>query len=261
MDARTLDGSRLDVRPGVALFASVLVAATIARGAVLQGRLRCAGSETMAPLLARWAEAFARRQPAVVVQIEDKGSRSALLSLLSGTSDIAALSRPLLPSEERMLRERFGGFRLVVAGADTLHLLARHGGAAWARPCRAAAAFRAPDPAMRTAGRLPGSGTRLEALAMLGLGAPPKGSAVLASPTALQSALRSDPALVGYGGRSILLSDIVALPGPTLPRPLVLVAPGRNPSSLASAFLAFVAADEGRSIVRSSGFAPASGTP
>lgn len=249
------------MRPGVALLASVLLVTSFARGDVVQGRLRCAGSETMAPLLARWAEAFARRQPAVVVQIEDRGSRSALLSLLAGTSDIAALSRPLLPSEERLLRERFGGFRLVVAGSDTLHLLARHGGTAWAHPHRAAAAFRSPDPAIRTAGRLPGSGTRLEALAMLGLRAPPYGSAILASPTALQSALRSDPALVGYGGRSILLSDIVALPGPALPRPLVLVAPGRFPSQLSAAFLAFVGTEEGRAIVRSSGFAPASGVP
>jgi len=215
----------------------------------------------MAPLLARWAEAFARRQPAVILQVEGNGSRSALQSLLSGTADIAAMSRPLSTSEARALQARFGGFRLLQVGTDTLRLLSRHGGSAWASPRRAVAAFHGADPEIRPAGRLPGSGTRQEALCMLGLREPPRGAIALVSPTALQTALSNDPALVGYGGGSLLLSTIVALPGPALPRPLLLVIPGRNPSSLSAAFLAFLATDEGRAIVRSSGFTPAPDLP
>lgn len=225
------------------------------QGAVLErGHLRCAGSETMAPLLARWADAFIRQQPAVVFQTEGAGSRSAVQSLLAGTADIAALSRPLLPIEESNLRARFGGFTVHHVGSDTLRLLARVGGTAWKHPEAARDAFRAPSDRIRPAGRLPGSGTRHEALGMLGLDAPAPGTQGFVSPVALQAALRRDPSLVGYGSGTSLLSGVAPLPGSGLVRPLVIVVPGRHPTPEIVAFLRFAESEEGRAIVRGSGF-------
>jgi hypothetical protein len=233
-----------------------------AHGAILErGRIRCAGSETMAPLLSRWAEAFARRQPAVVFQMEGVGSRSAVQSLLSGSADLAVLSRPLLPQEESALRARFGDFAVQRAGTDTLRLLARSGGAASRHPAEAVAAFRRPSDKIRPAGRLPGSGTRYEALGMLGLERPAPGTLGFASPVALQNALRRDPSLVGYGSASLLVSGVVALPGPSLARPLLIVVPGTRPAPALEEFLRFARSEEGREIVRQTGFSPAADGP
>lgn len=233
-----------------------------AHGALLErGRVRCAGSETMAPLLSRWAGAFARRQPAVVFQMEGVGSRSAVQSLLSGTADLAVLSRALLPREDSVLRARFGSFAVHLVGTDTLRLLARSGGAASRRPKDAADAFRSPSDGIRPAGRLPGSGTRHEALVMLGLERPAPGTLGFVSPVALQNALHRDPSLVGYGSSTLLLSGIAVLPGPSLERPLVIVVPGPRPAPAVNAFLRFVGSREGRRIVQESGFASAAEGP
>jgi len=229
---------------------------------LVRGRLRFAGSETMAPLLARWADAFARRQPAAVLQIEGRGSESAIRALLSGTADVAALSRPLSPEESAALRARFGEFRVVEVGRDSLRLAARIGGAAWLDPARAPSAFGRNLSDLRGVGRLPGSGTRLEALGMLGLARPVDGTFGLVSPVAVQLALRSDPGLVGYASPAAGLSDVRALPGPGLARTLCLVVPGRNPSNpVVARFLAFLATPEGRGIVVASGFSAADSPP
>lgn len=226
-----------------------------------RGRLRCAGSETMTPLLARWADAFARRQPAIELQVESSGSRSAIQALLAGTADIAALSRPPLPAEEASLRRKFGSFRVFRVGTDSLRLLARRGGAAWARPELAPIAFRRHVDGIRPAGRLPGSGTRHEALSMLGLDRPAPGTIGFVSPVALATALRNDPSFVGYGSTTPLLSEIAPLPGPVLERPLLILTPGRNPSSTAGIFLDFVGSPEGRGIVAGSGLVPVGASP
>jgi len=225
--------------------------------ALVQGRLRCVGSETMAPLLARWAEAFARRQPAAVLQIEGRGSESAVRALLSGTTDIAALSRPLEESEAKALRARFGDFLSLAVGGDTLRLMARVGSSAIRDPSRAALAFRQNLSELRSVGRLPGSGTRREAMQMLGLKEPAEGSLDLYSPMAVQLALRADPRLVGYGSVSRMLSDVRPVAGPILGRTLFLVVPRRNLSNpIVATFVEFIRSEEGRQIVLASGFSP-----
>lgn len=247
--------------PAALCFLVVLLAGTSRGDGLSRGRLRCAGSETMTPLLARWADAFARRQPAIDLQVEGAGSRSAIQALLAGTADIAALSRAPLPSEEASLRRRFGSFRVFRVGTDTLRLLARRGGAAWTRPELAPIAFRGHVDGIRPAGRLPGSGTRHEALTMLGLGRPAPGTLEFVSPVALATALRNDPSFVGYGSATPLLSEVAPLPGPMLERPLLILTPGRNPSKAAGIFLDFVRSREGRGIVAGSGLVPAGAIP
>jgi len=228
---------------------------------LVRGGMRCAGSETMVPLLARWGAAFARLQPAANLQVQGGGSEGAVQALVAGTTDIAALSRPLEPAEAVALRRRFGGFRVIEVGRDTLRLLARRDAVAMRAPERAALAFHpASTPLLRGAGRLPSSGTRREAMQMLGVGSFPSGGLHLVSPVAVQLALRHDPFLVGYGSSSGLLSDVGAVGPRFLERPLSLVVPEpslRNP--VVGRFLSFLDSPEGRRIVRESGFATPGG--
>jgi ABC-type phosphate transport system substrate-binding protein len=211
----------------------------------------------MAPLLARWADAYARRQPAVTLVVEGRGSESGIRSLLEGTADIAALSRPLDSSEAKALTARFGGFEILPVGLDTLRLMARRGSLAWADPGSAAKAFHPGGPQPRPVGRLPLSGTRREALQMLKIETPRRGVLGLVSPIAVQLALRADGNLVGYGSNSVRLSDVENLPGPTLVRPLSLVVSKSSSSNpVLPSFLRFLASDQAREILRQSGFAP-----
>lgn len=224
---------------------------------LVRGRLRCAGSETMAPLLARWADAYARRQPAVTLVVEGRGSESGIRSLLDGTADLAALSRPLDSSEAGALVRRFGGFEVIPIGQDTLRMMARRGSLAWKRPSLAAKAFGAGTSPPRPVGRLPLSGTRREALEMLALASPRPGAMGLVSPIAVQLALRADGNLVGYGSNSVRLSDVENLPGPMLVRPLSLVVSRSGSTNpVLPSFLGFLASDQARTILRQSGFAP-----
>lgn len=246
----------------IAILAVLLVAGGAASPAqaedhLVRGRLRCAGSETMAPLLARWADAYARRQPAVTLVVEGRGSESGIRSLLDGTADIAALSRPLDSSEARALTGRFGGYEVIPVGRDTLRLMARRGSLAWQDPTLAAKAFQPGASLPRPVGRLPLSGTRREALEMLRLESPRHGTMGLVSSIAVQLALRSDGNLVGYGSNSVRLSDVENVPGPMLVRPLSLVVTRSGSTNpVLPSFLAFLASDQARKILRQSGFAP-----
>ena len=210
----------------------------------------------MAPLLARWADAFARRQPAVSVVVEGRGSESGIRALLEGTADIAALSRPLDSLEAKALRGKFGVFQVIPVGWDTLRLMARRGSIAARQPAMAAKAFREGAPGPRPVGRLPMSGTRREAMEMLDLESPSKRSMGLVSPIAVQLALRADGGVVGYGSHSLRLSDVQSLPGPMLVRPLslVLTRSGSRDPVLAS-FLRFLASEQAEAILILSGFA------
>ena len=229
---------------------------------LVRGSLRCAGSETMVPLLGRWAAAFARLQPAATLQVLGGGSEGAVRALVGGTTDIAALSRGLEPGELDVLQRRFGEVRVLEVGRDTLRLLARRDGVARQDPSRAALAFfpGISGVAWRGVGRLPSSGTRHEVLQMLGVRALDPQAIHLVSPVAVQLALRHDPFLVGYGSAAGLLSDVRPVGPLFLERPLTLVVPLpalRNP--VVSRFLAFITSGEGRAIVRESGFATPGG--
>lgn len=75
---------------------------------VLEGRLRSVGSDTMDLLVASWEKIFSRYHPALRVIHEGRGSSTATPALIDGLSDIAPMSRPLLPAEAQKFRERFG---------------------------------------------------------------------------------------------------------------------------------------------------------
>jgi phosphate transport system substrate-binding protein len=67
------------------------------------------GSDTMLPLLQRWAERSERALPGLRVQVTGGGSGTGLRALADGTADIAASSRPAEPRERRAIAARTGG--------------------------------------------------------------------------------------------------------------------------------------------------------
>jgi phosphate transport system substrate-binding protein len=75
------------------------------------------GSDTMVIMNARLAEAFMARQPQTVIQVTGGGSGVGIASLINGTTDIAASSRPIKTSEVEKLKQRFAttGFSYAIA--------------------------------------------------------------------------------------------------------------------------------------------------
>jgi len=69
--------------------------------------VRIAGSDTMLLLTQRWAEAFMRLHPEVVVHVQGGGTGSGVEQLLRGHADLCAGSRPLMSEEVRQIYQRY----------------------------------------------------------------------------------------------------------------------------------------------------------
>lgn len=219
------------------------------------GRLKCAGSETMDLVVARWAQAFSRIHPAWSLQVDGKGSRVALRVLSRSGADFAVFSR--LPSDSELAEAGMAASRrprLVVVGHDTLRFLARRGvrvdssdlvGAFAGRPGR-----------LRAYGRNLSSGTRAAAVSAMGGRDFGAGTRSLSSPTLVAQAVSVDPSAVGYSGAGSRLSRIEAN-GPVIcVRPLVVAVPARRPGAALREFLSFVLSRDGAEILRRDGFRP-----
>jgi len=76
--------------------------------AVLTGRLRSIGSDTMDNLMANWEKDFQRFHPGIRFFHEGKGSSTAPAALLEGRSDFGPMSRPLKTSEIEAFKAKFG---------------------------------------------------------------------------------------------------------------------------------------------------------
>lgn len=76
--------------------------------AVLTGRLRSIGSDTMDLLVARWEEVFTKYHPGLKVIHEGRGSSTATPSLVEGQADFGPMSRAMQPTEIAKFQERFG---------------------------------------------------------------------------------------------------------------------------------------------------------
>ena len=66
------------------------------------------GSDTMVILGQRWAEAYMKRNPGVIIQVTAGGSGTGISALITGTTDICFASRPLNTVEQERLERRFG---------------------------------------------------------------------------------------------------------------------------------------------------------
>jgi len=80
-------------------------------------RVRVVGSDTMAVLTLRWAESFMRAHSDIAVYAEGGGTGTGVASLIAGSTDICAASRPLRPEEVQALYQRHGtlGVRFLCA--------------------------------------------------------------------------------------------------------------------------------------------------
>lgn len=83
----------------------------------LRGTLACVGSDSMDPLMQLWTDTFHQHYPKVTFNIVSKGSGTAPVALVDGTSQIGHMSREMTPQELAKFQARFGyaPTRLVVA--------------------------------------------------------------------------------------------------------------------------------------------------
>lgn len=64
------------------------------------------GSDTMVILSQKWAEAFMKSHPDIIIQVTGGGSGTGISALINGATDICNASRPMKKSEIEKLKER-----------------------------------------------------------------------------------------------------------------------------------------------------------
>ena len=74
----------------------------------VSGNLNSIGSDTLNNLMTLWAEGFQKKYPNVKIQIEGKGSSTAPPALISGTAQLAPMSRKMKDKEIDAFEKRFG---------------------------------------------------------------------------------------------------------------------------------------------------------
>ena len=77
-------------------------------GSTQQGTINVAGSDTMVNLAQAWAEAYAKVEPGVSVEVSGGGSGIGIAALLNGTCDLANSSRKLEDEEVKKATEKYG---------------------------------------------------------------------------------------------------------------------------------------------------------
>jgi phosphate transport system substrate-binding protein len=74
----------------------------------VSGNLDSIGSDTLNNLMTYWAEGFRKEYPNVRIQIEGKGSSTAPPALISGTSQLGPMSRPMKAEEVDAFTKKYG---------------------------------------------------------------------------------------------------------------------------------------------------------
>ncbi|HXX94918.1 MAG TPA: phosphate ABC transporter substrate-binding protein [Planctomycetota bacterium] len=80
----------------------------------ISGNLSSVGSDTMNNLMALWGETFKKFYPNVNIQIEGKGSGTAIPALIAGAAQIGPMSRPPKDTEADLFEKKFGYKPLVI---------------------------------------------------------------------------------------------------------------------------------------------------
>lgn len=123
-----LKKSRVELR--VLLVAIAIVAIALPQGgckrktesgAMGSITIQNAGSDTMVNLAQAWAEAYAKVEPTVSVEVSGGGSGTGIAALINGTVDIANCSREMEPEEIERAKQNTGKEPLrLIAGFDAL---------------------------------------------------------------------------------------------------------------------------------------------
>ena len=74
----------------------------------ISGSLSSIGSDTMNNMMTLWAEAFRKMYPNVKIQIEGKGSTTAVPAIIAGTSQFGPMSRPMKGAEIDNFEVKYG---------------------------------------------------------------------------------------------------------------------------------------------------------
>jgi phosphate transport system substrate-binding protein len=74
----------------------------------ISGSLSSIGSDTMNNMMTLWAETFRKMYPNVKIQIEGKGSTTAVPAIIAGTSQFGPMSRPMKGAEMDNFEARHG---------------------------------------------------------------------------------------------------------------------------------------------------------
>ncbi len=106
---------------------SLLALGACGRGGQQAHSLQIKGSDTMVNLGQAWAEEYMKAHPDVSVAVTGGGSGTGIASLLSGTCDIAELSRELKPEEISLAKARGFEPRQVTVALDGLAVVVHPG--------------------------------------------------------------------------------------------------------------------------------------
>ena len=74
----------------------------------ISGSLNSIGSDTMNNMMTLWAETFRKMYPNVKIQIEGKGSTTAVPAIIGGTSQFGPMSRPMRGAEMDQFEAKYG---------------------------------------------------------------------------------------------------------------------------------------------------------
>ncbi|MDX1382328.1 MAG: phosphate ABC transporter substrate-binding protein, partial [Thermoanaerobaculia bacterium] len=244
-------------------------------------RVRIRGSDTMALLVRRWAEAFMTTHAGVAVEVDGGGTAKGTQALIAGSADIAAASRPLTPDESRLMVENRGtlGYSVLTARdalsvyvhpdnpVDDLSLEQLRG--IFTGRVRSWSEVGGAEARIRVWNRNPASGTRLLFQEHV-LGGEPylRRARTAATTAAVVAAVGADPDAIGYGGfggaanvRRISVEGVqpseehVRDGSYPIARYLYLYTalPPRGP---VKTFIDWVLSDDGQRVVRESGYVP-----
>ncbi len=73
-----------------------------------EGRLTVTGSVALSNLMAYWTQAFSERNPLITVTIADPGGTAGIDALINGSTDVALTSTPLSRKQKEAFEVRFG---------------------------------------------------------------------------------------------------------------------------------------------------------
>jgi phosphate transport system substrate-binding protein len=74
----------------------------------VSGSLSSVGSDTMNNMMTLWAETYRKFYPSVKIQVEGKGSTTAPVALIAGTSQFGPMSRPMRATEIDQFEGKYG---------------------------------------------------------------------------------------------------------------------------------------------------------
>ncbi|MDD4915779.1 MAG: substrate-binding domain-containing protein [Methylococcales bacterium] len=89
-------------------FAMTAHAAGVASPPPVEGRLSVTGSVALSNLVSFWTQAFSAHNPLINVSIADPGDNSGIDALINGSTDIALAAIPLSSEQDDAFADRFG---------------------------------------------------------------------------------------------------------------------------------------------------------